>query len=262
MHIEKSTPRRRSRARRGRRLNSCGESVGWSESPRVMSPLPHRELFNMSSTQTLTHVCSGRSRHHRTQERVDSVRPIGRLRGSGLVSWPCFERSFPAMARWHMRAALAIVSCTVTLNTGTLGYLAPGQSSSMSTTPRARRGVRALKAATLPKVAEGDAKAESSPLRSVDVRSRVRRRALSLRARERQHRTSSARQKRPPSLRERERQHRAPSARQRRPRTPSARQKHPRPIERESAGTGRRARVKRHPPAPRCTPRSRPWTCA
>ncbi|KAH8085609.1 hypothetical protein JL720_7598 [Aureococcus anophagefferens] len=73
------------------------------------------------------------------------------------------------MARWHMRAALAIVSCTVTLNTGTLGYLAPGQSSSMSTTPRARRGVRALKAATLPKVAEGDAKAESSPLRSVDV---------------------------------------------------------------------------------------------
>ena len=54
MHIEKSTPRRRSRARRGRRLNSCGESVGWSESPRVMSPLPHRELFNMSSTQTLT----------------------------------------------------------------------------------------------------------------------------------------------------------------------------------------------------------------
>ena len=207
--------------------------------------------------------CSGRSRHHRTQERVDSVRPIGRLRGSGLVSWPCFERSFPAMARWHMRAALAIVSCTVTLNTGTLGYLAPGQSSSMSTTPRARRGVRALKAATLPKVAEGDAKAESSPLRSVDVRSRVRRRALSLRARERQHRTSSARQKRPPSLRERERQHRAPSARQRHHRKTERASKTPAPHRtRERRHEIPSARRKTPPPAPRSTPRSRPWTCA
>ena len=62
MHIEKSTPRRRSRARRGRRLNSCGEECRLERIPPryvaiAASAAPKsapREVFNMSSTQTLT----------------------------------------------------------------------------------------------------------------------------------------------------------------------------------------------------------------